>query len=73
MYLNAPAARPDGTPALRFDGHHANQAGQYLGACVWYEVLFGESVAANPYVPDGLDADWARTLRRTAHDAVRRR
>lgn len=65
--------RKDGTQALRFDGHHANQAGQYLGACVWYEVLFGESVGDNPYVPDGLDADWARYLRQTAHEAVRRR
>lgn len=26
------------------DGHHANLAGEYLGACVWYEELFGDSV-----------------------------
>ena len=25
------------------DGHHANTAGEYLGACVFFEVLFGKA------------------------------
>ena len=45
----------DGKTTLGKDGHHANLAGEYLGACVWYEVLFGESVVGNKYVPPGLD------------------
>ncbi len=60
----------DGTPRLGYDGHHANLAGKYLGACVWYEVLFGESVVDNPFVPEGLDGEHAAFLRRVAHEAV---
>jgi len=59
-----------GTPSLRMDGHHANGAGQYLGACVFYEVLFGESVVGNAFVPRGMDAAYARFLQETAHRAV---
>ena len=33
----------------------ATTAGQYLGACVFYEMLFGDSVVGNPFVPPGLD------------------
>jgi hypothetical protein len=59
-----------GTPPLRMDGHHANGAGQYLGACVFYEVLFGESVVGHAFVPRGMDAAYARFLQETAHCAV---
>ncbi len=60
----------DGPPKLSMDGHHANTAGEYLGACVFYEVLFGESVVGNGYVPPGLDPAYARFLQETAHGAV---
>jgi hypothetical protein len=62
-----------GGKRLGMDGHHANLAGQYLGACVWYEVLFGESAVGNMFVPAGLDAGYARFLQETAHRAVRAR
>jgi hypothetical protein len=55
---------------LGMDGHHANLAGEYLGACVWYEVLFGESPVGLAFIPKGLDADFARFLQETAHQAV---
>lgn len=58
---------------LGMDGHHANMAGEYLGACVWYEVLFGESAVGGRYVPKGLDAEYARFLQETAHQAVQAR
>jgi hypothetical protein len=61
----------DGTMKLGMDGHHANMAGEYLGACVWYEVLFGKSVENNGFVPKGLDAGYAGFLRATAHQAVK--
>ena len=61
----------DGTMKLSMDGHHANMAGEYLGACVWYEVLFGKSAEGNTFVPAGLDAEYARFLRATAHRAVK--
>jgi hypothetical protein len=64
------ATGPDGKPALQMDGHHASDAGQYLGACVFYEVVFGESMADNPFAPKGLDPAYAKFLRQTAHRAV---
>lgn len=66
-------ARKDGNTKLSMDGHHANLAGEYLGACVWYEVLFGESPVGHPYVPSGLKPDYARFLQETAHQAVQAR
>lgn len=59
-----------GPVALGMDGHHANMAGEYLGACVWYEVLFGESAVGSSFIPKGLDASYARFLQETAHRAV---
>lgn len=58
---------------LGMDGHHANVAGEYLGACVWYEVLFGESAVGNTFVPKGVDPEYARFLQETAHKAVQAR
>jgi hypothetical protein len=63
----------DNVVKMRMDGHHANLAGEYLGACVWYEVLFGESPVGNAFIPEGLDADYARFLQETAHRAVQAR
>ena len=60
----------DGKSQVGMDGHHANMAGEYLGACVWFEVIFGRSVEDNHFVPAGLDADYAKFLRATAHRAV---
>ncbi len=60
----------DGKTTLGMDGHHANLAGEYLGACVWYEVLFGQSAVGSSYVPAGLDKGHARFLQETAHRAV---
>jgi hypothetical protein len=60
----------DGKRALGMDGHHANSAGEYLGACVWYEVLFKESAVGNAFVPKGLTPEDATYLQSTAHRAV---
>jgi hypothetical protein len=61
--------QPDGKMKLVMDGHHANMAGEYLGACVWYETLFDEDVTNNTFVPKGLDPEYAQFLRKTAHVA----
>jgi hypothetical protein len=60
----------DGKTTLQMDGHHANTAGEYLGACVWFEVLFGESPVGNTFVPKGLSAEDAAYLQKAAHRAV---
>jgi len=58
------------TGKLAMDGHHANAAGEYLGACVWYEVLFKESAVGNTFVPNGLKPEDATYLQDVAHRAV---
>jgi hypothetical protein len=55
---------------LKFDGHHANTAGEYLGAAVWFESLFGRSVVDNSYVPPKLNAADVAVLQRIAHQTV---
>lgn len=60
----------DDTTKLTMDGHHANLAGEYLGGCVFFETLFGETCVGNQFIPKGLDADYARFLQETAHKAV---
>ncbi|MEZ6134829.1 MAG: DUF4886 domain-containing protein [Pirellulaceae bacterium] len=59
-----------GNRVLRMDGHHASLAGEYLGACVWFECLFGESPVGNSYVPDKLDDHYASHLQKIAHQVV---
>ena len=52
--------------------------GQYLNACVWFEVITGQSCLGNSYIPvythNGqtytLDADFIATLQKAAHEAV---
>ena len=62
--------KKDGKPTLRMDGHHANLAGEYLGACVWLECLFGVSPVGNDFVPAGLDREYAAFLQQKAHEAA---
>lgn len=59
-----------GEAKLAMDGHHANLAGEYLGACVWYEILFGESSVGISYVPEEIEPNHATFLQKTAHRAV---
>jgi len=62
-----------GRQNLKIDGHHANRVGEYLGACVFYEMLFDRSVVDVEYVPEWIDPAYARFLRETAHRAVQKR
>ena len=61
------------------DNYHEGDigGGQYLNACVWYEVLFGESCVGNTFVPNytygGTSYDMLidlDTLQQAAHQAV---
>ncbi|WP_206108040.1 DUF4886 domain-containing protein [Paludisphaera soli] len=63
--------RADGTYGLVMDGHHANVAGQYLGALVFYESLYASSVLGCTFRPNGINAEYARFLQKTAHEAVK--
>lgn len=63
----------DGTQKLGMDGHHAGVAGEYLGGCVFFEILFGRSVLENSFTPPGLSPEYAKFLRQIAHQAVEQR
>lgn len=55
---------------LAMDANHANAAGEYLGALVWYGFLFNESPEKLSFVPPGVDAVFAAHLRRVAWTIV---
>jgi hypothetical protein len=57
-------------PVLRLDANHANTAGQYLGAAVFYQTIFQENVEPIAYVPEGLSAADAKLLRTIAAGTV---
>lgn len=48
------------------DGNHANHAGAYLAACVFYRVLTDKPSAGNPYHPDRISPQTAAKLQRVA-------
>lgn len=55
---------------MKYDGHHANTAGEYLGGAVWYEFMFGHSVVGNSFVPPGMTKADVAILQRIAHATV---
>lgn len=59
------------TGKLKLDANHASDAGCYLGGLVWYGVLFGESPARLTFVPEGIPADFASYLRKTAQKTLK--
>jgi len=53
------------------DGVHLNSSiGQYLAACVWYEVLTGRSAVDNSYNPGRLFPERLKLARAAAHAAL---
>ena len=53
------------------DGYHLNLSyGRYVAACVWFEVLTGESVIGNPYRNAEMTPRQQRKTQRAAHKAV---
>lgn len=63
----------EGKAHLWHDYLHANDAGRYLAACVWFETLFGLDAETLSYAPPGLSPEDAADLRRHAHAAVAQR
>lgn len=64
--------RKDKNGKLRkvLDASHMNPAGRYLTGCVWYEILFNDSVLDVNYTPKGLTPEQTAQLRRIAHETV---
>lgn len=57
-------------PKLTLDAKHSNLYGRFLISCVWYEVIFNDSVLTNPFVPEGMSPEDAALLRQAAHEVV---
>lgn len=57
---------------LAFDSHHANDAGCYLGALVWYGFLYHESPKKLTFRPNSVDEAFARQLKKAAWTSVRK-
>lgn len=53
-YLCARLGKSNSGVSHAGDGYHDGDIGgaQYLNACVWFEILTGQSVVGNPYVPE---------------------
>ncbi|HSI09742.1 MAG: DUF4886 domain-containing protein [Rariglobus sp.] len=60
-----------GEPKLLLDGKHTSIAGKYLGAAVWYQVVFGSDAVPAGFVPKGLSAEETADLRSHAAAAVK--
>jgi hypothetical protein len=60
----------DGKHKLSFDSHHANDAGCYLGALVWYTFLFDESPSGLKFAPQNVQEEFASYLKKTAKSIV---
>lgn len=58
------------TEKIKLDANHANHAGSYLGALVWYSFLFKESPVNLKFVPDGVNQNFAAYLRKIAWGTV---
>lgn len=62
-----------GEEEFRLDANHANDAGCYLGACVWFETLTGKPLSGDVWKPASLTEEQAASLRELAHETVQRR
>ena len=56
-----------GAYALGKDAFHANDCGEYLLGCVWFEFFFGQSAVGNACVPKPVSPEDAAILQRIAH------
>lgn len=59
-----------GKPTLTLDAIHLNNAGRYLGAAVWYQVLFNVATVPAGFMPPDLSAEDTAGLRDHAAAAV---
>ncbi len=55
---------------LTLDGNHASIAGRYLGGCVWWEILYGDTLPIPEWKPRELSEERAVSLREIARQAV---
>ena len=52
------------------DGSHPSIFGSYLAACIFYEILFEETVVGNTFISDGIGTAQGNYLQSVAHHVV---
>ncbi|WP_269539184.1 DUF4886 domain-containing protein [Cerasicoccus fimbriatus] len=62
--------KKDGEWYIGSDGFHANTAGEYLGALVWFEFFTGHDANSVTYKPKSLSEAQAASLREVAHETL---
>ena len=55
---------------MKVDPIHLNPDGEYLQACVWFSILYGEPVDRITWAPKDMKPDFAALLRKCAKEAV---
>lgn len=64
-------ARAQGLVVNLPENIHANLNGEYVGAAIWYEMLFNDNVENVEFVPKDMDPELAKTLRKIAHETIK--
>jgi len=54
------------------DRYHANMNGCYLSGCVWFGKFFGISPGKVNFIPEGMTAETAEFLRKTAEKTIKK-
>lgn len=54
------------------DGYHLNSLGCYTAACTWYQVLSGNNVVGNSFIPEEISAREAKAAQKSAAAAVKK-
>ena len=62
--------KADGKNIMHTDYIHLNRDGQYMQACLWYAVLYGEPIDKIAYTPKGMSKEKAALLRKCAKEAL---
>ncbi len=68
---NKEAGEPaKGRTLLSNDGYHANNSGEFLIGCVWYEFLFDKDVRPSTFIPQNVSPEDGAQLREIAHKII---
>ena len=55
---------------ILIDCEHANMRGEYMIACLWFEMLYGKDATTITFKPEALKDDEAKELRKLAHETA---
>lgn len=71
LYTHPLFSGEGGEPLWRDDLHLSLLYGRYAAAAIWFQTLFGRSIDAAPFVPEGAQADKIETIRQVCRRFLR--